>query len=387
MSSSAPPGVSSARLNRLLTFIELDAGNLALRKDAIREACDTGHWDIARSLIDAGLQAHPDDAELLGFSGFAHLQACSYVDAERAFSAALVQRSDATALRYNLAFAYFMQKRYPDALEVLTAQVRQEVPLALLLRARCLHHLRRSEEAIADCRAHLAVAAEDPETNGLLALILYESGQTEPATQHADKALKQNPKQLEAMLALASMQSDAQQYDVAKASFNTLLEAHPQCGRGWLGLALIELTHLQIEAARRDIELAATHMQEHIGTWHVLAWIHIMQGDVQAAEDAFKSALALDRNFGETHGGLAVIAALQGREEDARASMKRALRLDPQCLSARCAEMALLQREGRNDEARAVLDAVLARPVARSDMQYRDLVAMRMKYLQARTVH
>src|SRR5882757_5948013 len=50
MSSSA---ASSTRLTRLLDFIEHTGGNLALRKDAIGEPCNTGHWQIARELIVA----------------------------------------------------------------------------------------------------------------------------------------------------------------------------------------------------------------------------------------------------------------------------------------------------------------------------------------------
>jgi len=364
-----------------LVFIELDGGNLSLRKDAIREACDIGDWEIARQLIDTGLETHPEEASLLALSGFAHLQAQSYVAAEKVLSAALAKGLDAAELHYNLAFAVFMQKRFADALEHLRV-ASPALPLALLLRARCLHQLNRRAEAIADCRAHLAVV-EDADASGLLALLLYESDAHDhvEARTHLSIALRQNPNQLEALLALASMQSDSAEYAAARISFGRLVQAHPQCGRGWLGLALIELTHMQIEAAKRNAELAATHLPEHIGTWHVLAWIEIMRGDAAAAEIAFDRALTIDRNFGETHGGLAVTAAWQGREDDARMSIKRALRLDPQTMSAQYAEMLLLQRHGKRAEARAVLDGFLIRRAAGSDVQYRELIIAHMKYL------
>lgn len=355
------PETSSVRLTRLLTFIELDAGNLALRKEAIREACDTGYWEIARRLLEVGLQSYPLEAEL----------------------------------HYTLAFALVMQKRYAEALQILAGPgVSRNAPLVLLLRARCLHHLRRAAEAIVDCEAHLLVVADHPQTHGLLALLLYEQGQAAAARGHAEAALRQDPKQLEALLTLASLQSDAQEYVAARGTFDTLVLEHPDCGRGWLGLAMIELAHMQLDVAKLDVELAAAHMPEHIGTWHVLAWIEILCKDVAAAEAAFDKALAVDRNFGETHGGIAVIAALQGREDDARMSIKRALRLDPQSLSAQYASALLLRRQGRESEAQALVEAVLARPVPRSDMLYRDLVQAQMRRLHAqaassadRTVH
>lgn len=376
----------SSRLNRLLAYIRQDAANLALRKDAIREACDTGHWVIARTLIDAGLHAHPKEAELLAHSGFAYLQAQRYGDAEQVLSAALSQGLDVPELHYNLAFAQFMQKRFADALERLAAPgLSQALPLALLLRARCLHHVGFPTEAIADCQALLGVMPDDAAANGLLALLLYEQGQTETAAVHVGRALQQNSTQLEALLTAASVQSDSQDYGAARATFEMLLHAYPECGRAWLGLGLIELHEQKLDAAERHIELAATHMPEHIGTWHVVAWVQIMRGNVLAAEVAFHRALALDRNFSETHGGLAVIAALQGLQLDARTSIKRALRLDPQSMSAQYAQMLLLNSQGDHDEAQAIFDGFLSRPVPRSDMQYRDLVAAHIKYLRTAT--
>jgi tetratricopeptide (TPR) repeat protein len=385
MSTSTP---SASRLNRLLTFIEQDGGNLALRKDAISEALGVGHLSIARELVEIGLQAHPGQPALLALSGSVHLHGQRYVEAEQALSAALARGIEAAEVRYNLGFALFMQRRFADSLAVLAESAKWDtVSIALTLRARCLHHLGRPDEAIADCKAHLAMAPADADTHGLLGLLLYEQSQFEGAQGHIDTALRLNPKQLDAMLARASLQSDSQQYDAARGSFYTLLQVYPDCGRAWLGLGLIKLLHMQVEAARDDVGLAARHMPEHIGTWHVLAWIQIMRGDVIAAELAFNRALAVDRNFGESHGGAAVIAALQGREADARLSIKRALKLAPQSMSARYAQMMLLRRRGQHEEAQAVLDTFLASPVARSDMQYRDLVTAHMRYLRTTGAH
>jgi tetratricopeptide (TPR) repeat protein len=372
------------RLHRLLGFIEHDPGNLSLRKDAICAASEAGHWDVARDLIDAGLRAYPGEAELLAHSGAAHMYEQSFAEAEQVLAAATRKGVDAPAVHYNLAYARFMQKRYAQALDGLGAPVLQALPLALVLRARCLHHLGRRDEAIAACRERLAAAPADAETNGVLALLLQEQGEVEAARKLAEAALSENPRQLEARLALASLQVDAQEYDAAQRSFDTLLELYPQCGRAWFGRALVGLGNGQPEAAKRDIEVAATYTPEHIGTWHVLAWVHVMLGDLPAARSAFEKALTIDRTFGETHGGLAAVAAMEGREKEARAGIKRALRLNPQSLAAKLAELVLLQHEGSPDAARAVLDAALALPSTRGDTLNRDLVAAHMKRLEAR---
>lgn len=260
----------------------------------------------------------------------------------------------------------------------------QEVALTVL-RARCLQHMERRAEAIEDCKRCLALAPDNAEAAGFLALLLYEQKRIREAGTYIDSALAVDPAQLEALLARASWQLDMRNLEAARASFNTLVQAHPTCGRAWFGLALLDLGQMQLEAAQCAIELAAQYMQEHIGTWHILAWIQILRGDIATAATAFERALALNRNFGETHGGLAVIAALQGREGEARTSLKRALRLDPQCMAAQCAQYLLLHHQGQHSSAQALMDAFLARPLTgdESGQTFRDVVATKMRRLHS----
>jgi len=64
---------------------------------------------------------HPGEPALLALSGLVHLQAQRYVDAEQVLSAALARGVEAAEVRYNLAFALFMQQRHADSLEILAA--------------------------------------------------------------------------------------------------------------------------------------------------------------------------------------------------------------------------------------------------------------------------
>jgi tetratricopeptide (TPR) repeat protein len=385
MSSERPqssrPDLS--RLTRLLKYLEQDGDNLRLRKDAICQACNSGLWTIARDLIDGGLEAAPAHAELLAWRGAASLKGQRYETAEAQMSAAVALGLETAEIRYNLACAHFMQRHFDAALKELSAPLLPfELPRALKLRARCQHFLGQLDAAINSCRLYLRQVAQDPEAHGLLALLLYDHGEHEAARGHVEVALAQDQKQQEGLLTRASLQFDSAEYESARRTYEELIRAHPQCGRGWLGLGLIKLKDMQLQAAKHDIEVAANQMPDHIGTWHVLAWIHLLLGDVLSAELAFDKALELDRNFGESHGGLAVVAALEGRLSDARLSIKRALRLNPQALSARYAEWLILRQQDRIQEADALLQQVLSRPVSHGDMQYRDLVSIHTKHLQ-----
>jgi len=369
----------------LLGYLGQDSTNLILRLDATREACDVGQWDTAQTLVDEGLKIHPGQRELLALSGLVHLQAQRYGEAEQALSAALAAGLEAFEPRYNLAFALFAQSRHEEALAQLAdPRLAAAVSLALLLRARCLQHLQRHDEAIAACSDYLRVAPEAADAHGILALLLQESGRGAEAQSHIGAALAQDPNQLEAMLALASIQRDAQDLAAARSSFGKLLEAYSNCGRGWLGLGLVELADERVDVAKKRIERAAECLPRHIGTWHVLAWICLMQADVDGAERAFVKAMAVNRTFGESHGGLAAVAALRGRTDEAREGIRRAMRLDPRCMSARFAELILLQRAGKGNEARALFEDFLNQPVpGRSDL-YRDLAIAHMRHMQSR---
>jgi tetratricopeptide (TPR) repeat protein len=346
-----------ARIDRIRALLEREPQNPELRKAAIRAACDTQYWLAAHDLLETGLQQQPDDPELL----------------------ALAQRLAPLEVRFDLACALFEQRRFEEALRHLVPpRMSIEWPRARLLRARCLHRLNRRVEAIADCRAHLALEPEDPEANGLLALLLYERDQRGAVQRHIDNALRHDPTQCEALLAQASLQLDAQQQTLAYASFKSLLAAHSTCGNAWLGLALIELERLQPKSARSLILRALSSMPDHIASWHVLAWIEIMLGKFVDAERAFQRALVVDRTCGESHGGLAVTAALRGFENEARLCISRALKLDHDSVLARYAEMLLLEHLGRVKEARDALGQILARPARRGDLTYRDLVIRKM---------
>lgn len=370
------------RMQRLLTYLQQDPGNRQLREDAIRLAHDLARWDIARELLDAGLALQPQAGTLRALNGFSYLQASQPADAERELWAALSLGVEPAGIRYNLALAIFLQRRYLEALEHLSAPLLPfELPMVSVLRARCLHHLQRLDEAVAECEAHLKRVGADAEASGLLALLLLDQGRRELARAYATAVVRDLPSQLEARLVLASLQLSAGDVSEARPAFEQLLRDHPRCGRARLSLALIELNEMRLPQAQRESELAVKEMPEHIGSWHVLGWALLLQNQIAAASSAFERALSIDRSFGESHGGIAVIAAFEGRDDDARASIKRALRLDPSSLAARYAQIVLLQRDGSPQQARALFESVLEHPMGASGYSYREALARRLQQL------
>jgi Flp pilus assembly protein TadD len=105
-------------------------------------------------------------------------------------------------------------------------------------------------------------------------------------------------------------------------------------------------------------------MPNHIGSWIIQGWAHLVRGEMFAAEGSFNHALTLDRNFSESHGSLAVILALQGKADEAGLAAQLGLRLDPNCASAQFAQALLL---GQVNDARS-LKEFAARLLQRSSL-------------------
>jgi Flp pilus assembly protein TadD len=154
-------------------------------------------------------------------------------------------------------------------------------------------------------------------------------------------ALASGARPLEALVVAGSLALGRDDAATAAALLKEALAISPDDGRSWAGLGMASLLNGDTAQAKEQLERAAANLPTHIGTLHALGWCQIVRGELGGAQQTFRNALALDRNFGESHGGLAVAHALQGNRSEAEEGVQRALRLDPEGLSARYAEMVL----------------------------------------------
>lgn len=195
-----PANVDAAeRLERLLQSLERESRDLRLRQDAAGP-------------LGATISTHPAGAIPLAIAGLCDLQAHRFEAAEQALAAAVTQGLDNCDVRYHLALARAMQSRWADAVSLLSdAALQKGSPPALVLLARCLHHLQRTDDAMAACQARLAATSTDAEAHGLLALLLQECGRSQEALMHIDAALALVPLQREALLAREWLQGPSAQ--------------------------------------------------------------------------------------------------------------------------------------------------------------------------------
>lgn len=351
------------RLQRLMGYLDRDSTNLALRRDAVREALDHRCFSEAVELVRSAPPDVQSDAELQFNLGTALLALQRPADAEPVFAHLLSNDIGGQSVRYNLVFSLVAQAKFERADDLL-GDARQglldAVPEAARLCALISYHRGRLTEGIESLRDRVRSVPGDADAWGLLSLMEYDHGESAGAKAASKRALEIDPDQSYALLTLGSIELDEGDGDDAQNAFRAVVDRDGRNGRAWSGLGFAQLLRMDLSSALGSFESAVIHMPGHIGTWHGLAWAQILSKDLDGAEASLTKALAIDRNFSETHGSMAVIAAMKGQQAEAERMARRATGLNPQSFAGRYAKTLLLQQQGRPEDAASLVSSIMS---------------------------
>jgi tetratricopeptide (TPR) repeat protein len=343
------------KLQRLESYLKQDPQNLSLLGDVFDVALASGEFARAETYLKQGQAIEPSSSIWKFREATLHIAKKNLDEAWDILQELQLEIGSSPALIHNLAYIVFCRQRYTECCELLRPLVDADVhsidSSVQVLWLRTLHRLTLIDEALTWCEPLIAAGTLAPAAAGVASLICIDAAQFERAQKLSEQALKQEPQQMEALVARATVALAQRDTASAKNLLGRALQQNAQDGRTWSGLGFAELLDLKIDQAFENFKKSVTFMPDHIGTWHGLAWTCIMRKDTAGARQAFETALSLDRNFGESHGGLAVVQAMTGERANARASIDRALGLDKANLSARYAETIL---SGEASDAQAV---------------------------------
>ncbi|NWB46391.1 tetratricopeptide repeat protein [Pseudomonas gingeri] len=331
--------------------------------DAMSLAIDLGDRTSGQQLLTHIKTQAIEDPKVCALAAHLSLQAADYAAAGAFGDKAIEGGIEHSAVIFNAALGHFHSGDFAATHALLSRlSIDPQCPHAILtMQARALHQLEETEEAEALVIRAQRQEPSDTEIRGLLALLQYENDKNSLALTTAHETLVDDPKQLEALLACASTHFELNNITASRKAWRHTVEAHPECGRAWSGLAQLEFNELEFEPAEEHLKSAVRFMPDHIGTWHLLAWIYILRKDSVSARQALDSSYALDRNFGETHGGLAIVDVMDGMKDRAQQGIRRALKLNPDSLSAQYAKVLLLQEAGQPEKATQLINQVLDR--------------------------
>ena len=119
----------------------------------------------------------------------------------------------------------------------------------------------------------------------------------------------------------------------------------------------------RLEEARDLFMQICARQPTDADTWCTLIYIHSMLGNIDAAVDCGRKAIALQPRLAIAHTYLGNVYTLKNRHNDAQASYREALRLDPHNALAYCNLGNSLESSGKSDEAIAYYqDALRVNP-------------------------
>lgn len=361
LTHSRTDDATHARLQRLQAFLDNDPENPRLSADLADLALACGEIELARTTVQHMLDRHPSDPYFgLRMSSVA-IAGGNFDEALALTEALLLVGHEDAAIRYNQAYALFSLHRFAEAKPVLQALYQAEAPFPLVVRLliRAHHYLGEVEEAIALATAFLAAHPENCDVAGMLSLLYFDNDDLAAAREWSQRALNDEPQNLDALLAAGGAALGAEDAETAKTLLLQAVSVQPRNGRVWANLGLADLLNFDLDAAEEKLLHAVKYMPEHIGTWHVLGWTQLLKKNIDGADTSFQNALALDENFGETHGGLAAVAAARGDWATAERCSKTARRLDPQSMSTNYAQILQMQSMGHADQAQRLIEGAL----------------------------
>lgn len=348
-------------IDRLKSYLAADPANALLVCDLADAYFSAAQYHEADQLLKAL------DAEVLNAPGVAFRHARislilgRYEQSIEVLQSLIDQGHDNVALWHDLAFSYLCLRNTSEAKHAIKEAAKRFGDNAEL----CIVAGRVAlmdgdfELAHAELAKALAFAPEHATAMGLQALAYLDSDKQDTAFETAAKCISLYPEQHEALLVAGTVSLWRQDVSNASDYFVRVLDRHPNSGRARSGYGQVMMLLNRLPEAREQLKMAVIAMPDHIGTWHALAWVELLLGDIDSAEANYQSAYDLDRNFADSHGGLALIHALKGRSEEADQAIKRALRLNPQCVTAHYAKTILLADAGHENEADSQLADLL----------------------------
>ncbi|MDK2124361.1 tetratricopeptide repeat protein [Parachitinimonas caeni] len=347
---------------RYQTYLMADPTNLTLQLTLADQLHRAGRFDEALAGYRHCLLQAPGLPAARSRMASVLLSCHQFADAEMLLRSLLAENADDPALRHNLGFSLFYQKRWSEAAECFqqAAGLGLEHPRNTAYWCRSLHHQLQLDEAI-KLAQHWLTQSPGNEARCYLAQLYLDHGQMQEAYQCAREVLASDPGAVDALVVAGYASAALQEFDEAQAYFVSAVERQALDARAWQGLGLCYFHLQQFDQAMAALGVVVKLAPDNLGNLVALGWARLMAKDLSGARQAFDQALAQDRNFAEAHGGLAAVLALQGQHDAARSAIRLARRLGPAGFGSEFAHAVLLIQQGQAAEGEAVYDAALAR--------------------------
>jgi tetratricopeptide (TPR) repeat protein len=219
-------------------------------------------------------------------------------------------------------------------------------------RARTLVREHRETEAVAALRTRLGEYPGDIDARRLLVRLLGLTGDVASARAESEQLARRLPAgDVAARLELGHALELAHLYDEALAQYDEAANEAPTSPQGPLEGGMRSARWGEAEQARPRLEEAVRRGARDAHTWHALGLVRLHLGDLDAAEDAYRSGIAADPRAVESWLGLATVALSRGDAQGALDAYEQVLARQRRSAPAELGRAWALARLGRTAEA------------------------------------
>lgn len=307
--------------------------------------------EFGRRAIDIG------EEPVLSRQLYAHalLAQHRFDEAQTALREAFEVKADAN-IAQDLAYALWRSGRHQSVVDFVGGlDEATGLPVALAAyHLRALHALGELEQARSIFESLRARHPMTDDALGVASLIYFDLDLFDPAGAVLKAIGRPEAMNLEALVTSGYLALRRQALPEAQQYFNAALTRNPKDGRSLVGCGMLKMMSRDLPAAEEQLLAGATSLASHIGSWLLLGWCQLLQGNFARADASFNKALSIDDNFGDTHGSLAALAAMQGDRDRAEGLIKLALRLNASSAPARYARL-ILDGKGTDQAALSAL--------------------------------
>lgn len=219
----------------------------------------------------------------------------------------------------------------------------------------------RFDLAESEYKLALKLQNAEPRAAGRLGTLYFQQGRFVPSYLLLDRAIKDDPENLEVRLTFGLLARTVGKTTEARAAARKILETHPAHPEALFLLAGTCVTTRDSEETRRILAELRTRQPDAAGVAAALALLYLAQRDLAAAEKEARQAVALDPKLAAAHEVLGDVLLAADQAEAGRAALRTAAELSPLRSSRRVKFVEALLQAGATEAAGKELTALTAR--------------------------
>jgi tetratricopeptide (TPR) repeat protein len=342
---------------------------------------EAGRRDVAHQLVDDLIREQPGNAQVLVVKGGWLLGERNIAEALRTAQAAVAADSNLADTHALLGAVHRVRNQSEEAvkayLEALKLQPRAFGPRVAL--AHLYVSLGQGDRALALAREAVAAMPQSVDARFALARALFATGQLSEAHSEVQLVVDATPNAASVQNLLGRIEYRRGNATAARDAFTRALRLEPRSLEALAGLVNLDMAAKKREDATRRVEAAVAQTPDNASMLLLAGRTYALTGDLDKAEAALNRAIDVDPSLLEAYHVLGQLYVRQKRLDEARKAYEQRLTQRPNDVSVHTMLGMLLYVQGKPAEARARFEAALAidsrAAVAANNLAYLDAEA------------